>query len=253
MATNVGELNVTLGGDARPIEAAVKKAKASLDSIAAKSEAIAKRTGIAFAGLSALIYKSTDLSRVQRLAEQRLALSFRGMGNALNLEAFKAFAGARQALTNFGDEATLQAASLGGSFGLAEKSLMGIMPRVQDLAAYVGVDLSGAMKQVGQAVTTGANTLKGFGVVMSKTEEAGFRLASVEERTAFLAHKMGKAFGGAAELMVNPMTQAGNAVGDLFEVIGSTMESGVDEFFRTITDLVNDLITGVSSLSPRGK
>ena len=210
------------GGVVRTVSAGVN--------IAFKSMAFA--AGGLYAAFRALgqLDQFGELAGTQIQAERKLAAIFKATAGAAGISAdeVKRFASERQKLTNFGDETTIDAAALLGTFtnvkGDAFKRSLIIM---QDMAAAMGTDLAGGAIQVGKAMNDpilGVGALSELGVSFTYQQKALIKTL-VESNKMFEAQsvildELQREFGGVAEAMASPLTQAANLWSDFGEQIG---------------------------------
>lgn len=128
------------------------------------------------------------------------------------------FASARQAVTRFGDEVTLQSAALIQSLGrLDTEGLKRATAAAQDLSAALGIDLNSAALLVGKAAQGQISSFQRYGVSIQKG-------ANDAETFANALTKIEQAFGGRAiqdaKTFSGSLEQLKNVFGDVLEVIG---------------------------------
>ena len=184
----------------------------------------------AFQAATNLIFGSSDLARTQIAAEKKLGGVLKATGGAAGLTAdeIKRLASERQNLTNFGDEATLNAAAILATFkevkgDVFKKSIV----LMQDMAAVMDTDLAGSAVQLGKAINDpilGVSALSEVGVNFTYKQKEMIR-ALVEsgklmQAQGVILSELESEFGGAAEAMANPLAQAGNAWSDFQEQLG---------------------------------
>lgn len=184
---------------------------------------------VAFKGFQ-FLGESSDLAKTQIAAEKKLGAVLKSTGHAagLSAEEIGKLASERQALTNFGDEATLAATGILATFKeIKGDNFKAAIPLMQDMAAVMEGDLKGSAMQLGKALNdpiAGMGALSRVGVqftheqkqVIASLVESG-QLAKAQ---GVIMQELQSEFGGAAAAMADPLTQAGNAWGDFKEQIG---------------------------------
>lgn len=174
--------------------------------------------------------ESADLAKTQIAAEKKLGAVLKATGNAAGLTAdeIKNLASQRQALTNFGDEDTINASALLASF----KEIKGdefrrAIPLIQDMSAAMGQDLKGSAIQLGKAINdpiAGIGALSRVGVQFTYDQKQMIKglveTGQMAKAQAVIMNELQSEFGGTAEAMASPLTQAANAWGDFKEQIG---------------------------------
>jgi hypothetical protein len=233
----------------KDMDAATQKVRTSTDTI----RSLTKASGIAFAGLSGAIGLATKALGEQRKAERRLESVANIYGT--DTEVIKRYASELQKVTTFSDEATIAGAAMLQSFALTEDQLLTLIPRMQNLSAFVGNDLNAAAMLMGKAVTTSSSALSEAGIILSPVQKKLFETANQMERVALVAEVVDANVGNMAELMakttVGAFTQLQNSAGDLLEEFGKLVEVPLAAIFRTVRDAV-DSVVGVFQLLPAG-
>jgi len=222
------------GNDAhlkRALAMGEKRVKSYARNVGNALKSVAKMAAVAIpaAGL-AIGIKSLNLAREQIQAEKKLEAVIRATGEAagFSAEQLKKMAGDLQKVTNFGDEVTISAMAVLATF----KEIKGDQFReaiksAQDMSSVLGTDLQGSVLQLGKALNDpikGITALSRAGV--SFTQEQKDLIKALQEsgeimgaQQVILAELKGE-FGGAAEEMADPITQAFNNLGDAGERLG---------------------------------
>lgn len=256
-SAEVGAIRVKLTGDGSDLQKALSKARASLESFAKSAKKVSIASGVAFAGMTAAIWKVTQAASVQREAELRLAAAIRGSGAAINIDRIKKYAAQLQSVTTYSDEVSISAAAMLATFQLNEDQIIGMLPRLQNMATMYGMDLSSAAVQVGKALTGSSGALSKYGIVLSDAQKQAYDMANQTERVALLMDILDANTGPAAETMAKTatgaFTQMGNAFGDLLEEFGYLTEGPLAAAFRKLTAVWNEAIVFVQDLSPETK
>ncbi len=223
MAIDVGELRARLTADTSQLN---KRLKGSTKSVGAfKKAAVAAGVAVAaaFAFKKAISFV-LDLAKAAGIQEKAMvdltaALTRAGVdGAAAAADDFAEFAAQLQKTTIFGDEATIQAASIAASFGITGEQLKRTSALAGDLSTVLGTDLKAAMILLGKAAKGEVGSLSRYGIIIDKNLAPGEKFEAVLEA-------VNKQFGGAAaaqaDTYLGRVTSLGNAWGDLKETIGS--------------------------------
>jgi polyhydroxyalkanoate synthesis regulator phasin len=133
-------------------------------------------------------------------------------------DAFIEQANALQAVTKYGDDATISAQAMLGTFNMTEDQVLALTPLVQDYASKFGVDLVDASKQVGKAMMGQIAVLQRNGVTIDanlfKTDRFAAVTQALREQAGGFAEIEGKTMAGQLSILRNNF-------GDVVEVIGS--------------------------------
>lgn len=249
MAT-IGDLVISIGADARPFNVEIKKSQGTLKTFASGVGKFASGATKAFAqfGLAVqgartamgILSEPLSLADTQIKAERKLEQVFKSTGNAAGFAAdeIKTFAAERQKLTNFGDEATIDAAGVLGSFtNIKGEAFTDALVAAQDLSAFLGTDLQSATIQVGKALNDparGLTALSRSGIQFSESQTETIKklqeVGMVADAQRLILQEFQKQFGGQAEALADPITQAKNSWGDFLEEVGK----GVREITEVI-------------------
>ena len=247
---SVGDISVRLTAITAEFKKDMREAANVTSSWKDVAQAAAIASGAAFAGLTAIIAKTTDAAETQWRAEEKLSLAFRAAGKAIDTTGLREYASELQKTTNFGDEATLGAMSMLASFQLNDKQIRQLIPAVQDIAEFMGTDLDSAARRVGVSIASGTNTMQEAGLAMTAGQRKAFQLADAHQRVAMMADLMGQKVGGVAKGLANPFTQLSNSVGDLEEQIGFLFRDAVRSKASALRDVVTNLTERLAAMSP---
>jgi hypothetical protein len=184
-------------------------------------------TGMAAAGLSAY--------RRQEQAQQKLAAAIKGTGQAIDQSKLEKLARDLQKTTTFGDEATIEMMALLTTFNLTEDQVMQLAPRIQNISAIMGTDLSGAAIAVGKAIQLGSATaLRRYGIIIDDAAMASGNFAdilkAIDKNTGPAAEALAKGAGAGEQFK--------NTLGDLMEIIGKALVPGL----RLATSVLGPLV-----------
>jgi len=228
MATNVGELNVKLTADARSLESALGSAQSAISGFT-----VAATT--AFVAVGGAIGIATAAAQKQEEAEIRLKGALKATGQSTDISGLKAYASALQEVTTFGDEVTLESAAMLASFAMTEDQIKGLIPAVQNLAAFTGRDLKEAAIGVGKVVAIGAGAFTDWGIALSEAEKKAFNAGDQATRVAMAMDILHRNTGDAAKALANTaggaMEQFKGAAGDVLEAVGRLVRTPVMDFF----------------------
>jgi hypothetical protein len=218
-------------------------------------------------GSMALVYNVRALSSAferlyaiedeARIAEAKLGAIIKSTGYAAGISAqqVKAYAAARQAITTFGDDQTIDASAVMASFknvrgGVFEEA----MTAAQDLSAAMGQDLQSSVVQLGKALNdpiVGVTALQRVGVSFSESQKEMIK-GLVESNRLFEAQKIILAelqseFGGVAEAVAQgaggQIKQIHNLIGDAWESLARIAEP----FTRVLTGNIKTSLEGANT------
>lgn len=232
IAGNAQGLKKTLGGvtsGVRGVGSVASKVTAGLKlSFAGLAAAVAPLM-VAFKGFQ-FLGEASDLANTQIQAEKKLAGVLKATGNAAGFSASEIakLASERQAVTNFGDEATLAATGILATFKeIKGDNFKAAIPLMQDMAAVMEGDLNGAAMQLGKALNdpiAGLGALSRVGVQFSHEQKEMIKglveTGQLAKAQGIIMQELQTQMGGTAEMMADPLTQASNAWGDFKEQIG---------------------------------
>jgi len=180
---------------------------------------------VAFKAISRTFDELAKKWAVQEQAVAGLDAAIKSVGNegVVSSAKVQALAKSLQAVTTYGDEATISAAGILEQLsGLNQKGLEKTIPLVQDMAAAMHLDLFTAASLVGKTLGSTTNALSRYGVVLDAT-------APPAEKLAQLTQVMTEKFGGMAQALgsttTGKITQVKNAFGDLQEQLGRVVTS----------------------------
>jgi hypothetical protein len=223
----------------------VRASVAAIDKAATRT--VLTLAGLATAGI-AVAARFAKAAETQRSAEKNLQASLDATGNAarLSLDELKNFASARQAVTNFGDEVTLQGAAVLATF----KSIQGdafqrTLALAQDLSEKGLGTLESSVVQLGKALedpNIGLMALRRVGVSFNETERETIQLLvesgrQMEAQQVILQAVEGQV-GGTAEAMMRPWTRFLNAMSDIEENLGLVLLPGLDALGNILLSLI---------------
>ena len=186
---------------------------------------------LSFRGISTAIRGVIQATEEQQRANVVLANQLRTTGSVIDEQVIRRFAEARQEITTFGDEVTLQAAAVLTAFTNIDDQevFTRTIAVAQDLATLLGRDLTNAIQLVGRTLddpTASLGRLSQAGVSLDKATQATIK--SLQQQGNLLAaqnlllDELEKRFKGTAEAAGNTLggaiTKVKNAFGDLFEV-----------------------------------
>lgn len=253
----LGTLAVVLKANTAKFQSSMKGVSAALLANQASFKKVAFAATAASAAMAGAIAGLVKLQSDQRSSELKLAAAIRGTGKAIDPEVIKRYAGALQQVTQFGDEATIASAAMLTTFQLSQKQIIGLLPRVQNLAALYGMDLRQAAIQVGKALTAGAGTLGRYGITLSNVEKELFKTGTQTQKVAVLMQVLDKNTGPAARMLadtaVGAFTMLQNAAGDLGEELGKVVEAPVTDAIKQLLALVQKVTLWFGSLDDETK
>ena len=160
----------------------------------------------------AIMTKAVRAANEQEAAEVALTQAIGRKSQALFDDA-----AALQQVTIFGDEQTIKAQALIGSFVKEEEAIKAATRASMDLAAAKGFSLVAAADLVSKTLGSSTNALTRYGIAVTGAVGSTERLTSLTENIAAV-------FGGQAQAQAltfgGSVKQLSNAVGDLWEELG---------------------------------
>lgn len=213
--------------------------------------------GAAFAALVSGARKATAAYEVQLSAERKLAAAIAATGQqwSTGQRNLERYAAELSAVTGFGDEVIVSAEAMLVTFGLNEEAVKSLMPRVADLAAFMGTDLTQTAQMVGKAFTQGASALGRYGITLTESQAASFNAAEGFDKAAQLSEILRQNVGGAAEELnraTGGAKQFANASGDLLESVGELIHGKSNDGLLSMANTlfeINDAVREFFSLS----
>ena len=184
----------------------------------------------------------------QETAEAKLRAAIKATGNEglISAKSIGRLASELQRTTTFADDVTISAAAMLQQLAnLDERRLKDLIPRVQNLAAAMNMDLVSAATLVGKTIGTTTNALSRY---IGELDLSG----SKSDKTAKLIQALDAKFAGMAETLGT--TAAGqiirfqNALGDLKEVVGEVFVRGIGPMIEGIIPTLqrmNDAMGGI--------
>jgi hypothetical protein len=250
--TMIGDLVARLRGDTSDFDTKLKHADSTLASFAkgvtGKLVGITAAFGAAFSAREILSGAGVLVSSAKEavMAERKLGAVLAATGGAAGLSAqeIAEYAGELQRVTNFGDDATIAVAGVLATFkevkGDQFKEALGF---AQDMSAVLGNDVQANVLMLGKALndpTQGITALTRAGVSFTQQQKdqikALQRSGDLMGAQKIILAELKSEFGGAAEAMADPMVQAENAIGDLYETLGFALLPAVQELSRSLRD-----------------
>jgi uncharacterized membrane protein len=261
MFTKIQELAAYFTANTSGFERAVGTVITGTRKIGANFATMAKQVSGLAAGISIAVgslataatgaaLKVIKASEGQRQAIARLEAVFKATGNAagISVKQVLAFAAARQAVTNFGDEVTVQGAAVLATFkSIRGEAFTQTMTLAQDLAELMGGDLQGAVLQLGKALedpTTGLTALRRSGISFTEQQKEVITALMDSGRHAeaqgMILQVVAGQIGGVATAAASPLIQLQNMLSDVAEDIGTAILPAFREFSTALTGIVQD-------------
>lgn len=155
-----------------------------------------------------------------------------------------------QAVTNFGDEATIEGQKFLATYVDITDDLLPRSTRIMaDLAALMGGDMVQAANLLGKASLGMTGSLRRIGVTVDQTT---FKMGGYSA----LLDQIESQVGGQAEAQrraTGSLIGLGNAIGDAKEVAGEFIKTALEPTVRAIADEVNKLNEYLAKLQKEGK
>jgi hypothetical protein len=213
----------------------------TLGGIEQKTSAVLKKIGgiaASFFGLNALRQFAQDSVKafiVQENAVNGLERALDRIGKAGYSKKLQDVASSLQNLTTYGDEATLQAMTMGVNMGLAAEQMEEATKAAMGLAAGYSLDLTSAMQLVAKAANGNTSRLAMYGIQVDQTK------SKQEQFNEVLKLGNEKFDLAKAETYGQRLTQLGNAWGDLKEEVGEFLLalSGFDDWSEELLNTIS--------------
>lgn len=241
----MADLRVSIHGEDRS-----KEAFASLQTNAERSESkfrkllevwsrgITIATGVvrAFKGISASLNATFEAAKRQQDAEIKLAgaLANSSRNAEESFKLLRSWAAERQKVTTFGDEMTLELASMGAAFGLSAEQIKRATSAIQDWATLTGRSAEEGMLALVRAATGLGGRVESLGVSVDRT------LGPMEQFESIVG-QLERKYGGLSEAIaqtpLGKLTQLKNVIGDTAEKFGELLASS--KTFQVIVAALN--------------
>ncbi len=180
-------------------------------------------------GVINAMQKSLDLYARQEQAVRKLDQAMGGSTRGL-----QAYATQLQAVTRFGDEATIEQMAFLGSIGMTESQIRDIIPVAMDLATATGLTLESAVRNT-------AKTFSGLAGELGELVPQLRDLTAEEMKAGKAVEVMAELFGGQAQSdarsFSGELEQMNNNIGDLFESIGERLAPAITGLVSGFNDL----------------
>jgi len=194
------------------------------------------------AGTLAVAKGNLDAYRQQEEAQQKLTAAIKGSSQAIDQSHLEKLASDLQAVTTFGDEATIQMMAMLTTFNMTQDQIEQLAPRIQNIAAMMGTDLQSAAVAVGKAIQMeSAGALNRYGIIIDeatmKSGDFNAILKAIDANTGPAAEELAKGAGAAQQLA--------NQFGDLREVAGEALVPALKmavDVLKPMVGLAQDLV-----------
>lgn len=204
-----------------------------------------------------------EAAAIQERAEKKLETTLRNLSgaSAAEIQALKDQAAALQEVTGYGDEATISAQAMLGTFQLTADQIAQLTPRLLDMAeasrktGSANADLETIAVAIGKAFTSGIGSLSRYGVAMTDAQKEAFKLASQQEKVKILVEVLDGNFEGLAAAVGNTyegaMRKADSAQGDFLENLGKlfTQNEAWIDLMKVVTRTWQSMSDGISGSS----
>jgi len=257
MANILGTLAVKLDALTANFKKGIEGAVGDLDGFESKVKTVTTGAAAAFAAMAAGIGVVTVALGNQQKAELKLGAAIKGAGQNVDPEVIKSYAKELEKLTGFEDSLTINGAAMLATFQMTEDQIVGMLPRLQNVAVMYDKTLAGAAIAVGKAVTGGAGALTEFGITLSDTQKKAYEAANQTERIAMLMELLDANTGPAAEALSKTAVGAfgflTTAVINLTQELGNLFDKQLTSVFQSLAGAVNKLTEFISGLNPELK
>lgn len=227
---------VKIDGDSKGLSDEFNKVKKSTENLEKGLSSIAKKSAVAFAGLTAAVVGSVAAFRVQEQAEIRTRQTIKATGQAAGLTAEEIFKMATelQRVTTFGDEAIISGQNLLLTFrNIGKDTFPRATKAMLDMSTAMGTGLKESAIQLGKALndpTKGISALTRVGITFTEEQKNMIRAlqetGNVAGAQAVILQELEMQFGGVSEAAAQGtgrFIQIKNAMGDFFELVGKNV------------------------------
>jgi len=176
----------------------------------------------ALAKMIALMRESTELMDRQMRAETGMRQGLRLLGPDIrtNLKDMKEFASSIQSMTEYGDEAVLELASLGATMGrFADDELKRATKAAIGFSKAFGIDAKASMTLLAKAAQGNFSSLSRYGIQVDETASQQQKLNDLLKRGVDYFNELAAGANDATK----DIKQAENALGDIKEELGETL------------------------------
>ena len=230
------QLTIKINGNIADYKNSLNAIQEQTKNLQAGLSSIAKKSALAFAGLTAAVTGAVAAYRIQEQAEIRTRQTIKATGKAAGLSAQEIFkmASSLQEVTTFGDEAIIGGQNLLLTFKNIGKD---VFPQATEtmlnMSEAMGTDLKSSAIQLGKALndpTVGLTALSRSGITFNEEQK---KLIKTMQKTGDVAgaqkiilKELESQFGGVARASAQgtgKLIQLKNIVGDLVEDIGKEL------------------------------
>lgn len=211
------------------------------------------------AGMAAVIGKSIKAAQAQERSEKRLAHLVKQTtgGNNEQIKGLKDQAAALQKVGVVGDEVTMSGQSQLATFALQTDTIKKLTPALLDMAVSVkGVnvnqeDMMTISNLLGKVMTGQVGALSRYGVTLNDNQKELLKSGNEMERAAVLAEVLKGNFGGlnkaTRETSEGGVKALQNSMGDMMEMIGTTVIPILGEIVKKIQPVVENLMNWIKN------
>lgn len=249
MATNAGEVKVSLIADSNDLKKGFKDAQNSVSGFSSSAGQFIKNFGAVVAATGAAVV-AFGVKSVKAYGEQETAVAAlnqalvnQGKFSEATSKDLQNYAASLQKATTYGDELIIGVQAQLASFGLEGEELKKTTKATLDLAAAKKIDLRSAADLLGKAFVGETGTLSRYGIVLGDN-------IPKTEKFAVAMDKVNQMFGGQAEARARTFTgqveQLGNAFSDLQEEIGALIAGEGNSLVSLLTTFVEKLSSSIA-------
>lgn len=254
--TSAGSIEVELTGDSSELSDALDQATQSVNQTNASLRTLAKISAAAFAAIGTGVGLAFNELEKIRQAEGQLESAVMGAGAAfdINIDTLKKYAGELSRTTKFSKAQITSGMAMLESFGLTEKQLLALTPKVTQLATFMGNDLNQVANAMGKSFFTGAGALSEQNLALTDLQKASFGALDMGGKVAMLMEIIENNVRGANESMTQTagvaFTKMTHATGGLLAEFAKLIEAPVIQFFTEgltpAIHFVTDAFAGLS-------
>ena len=230
-----------------------KKAGKELGGVDNRLKDLAKSAGkaaLAFFGARMLLsgmQEAIRLAGIQEQAEKKLSIALGGNTSALLKQA-----SALQQVTTAGDEAIIEQQAFLASLKFTEEQIKEIIPVALDLSAATGISLESAVRNTAKTFSGLSGELgeliPQLRDLTAEEMKAGEAVKVMADLFGGQASKQARTMAGSIEQLKNAVSDAGEAVGDLFSPLIISAAGAL----KGAAEFADDFLTGLKNLQEFG-
>ena len=245
------ELLIKINADLKDFNSKMDQIKKKSGELSDSLSSIGVIAGVAFAGLTAVTFKTVSAYKEAKEASLKLEQTLKNQNvySEKLVEQYKSMAKELQGLVSIDDDAIVSGLAILRRFTGQTEITKELTLATIDLAKASGIGLDEAFRKVGKAIGTDMNPLaREYGVVIDSN-------ASKTEKMAQITEQLNRLVGGSAQVFAEskgPMEKLNVAFGNMQEAIGEKLSPMVNAFaeaMANLTEWIGENETAVKALA----